>query len=192
VSAEQFAWEFIAKFGAVLWSFITGVLVPIAAAGVAAAVVVWQIRRSNADREDARRGNGVRAGCELFLTTQELAVRNDATSVDKVATNRRLVDMHTFLTGNDRSVGRWVGRVNGELIGRLELWERTVLEQGQIDLDAAVTSIKTIGPIRAGIAREAAECVERLLAWHRGDLPTQWFVDNLPDHPDLVDARPAV
>ncbi|MFB2554905.1 hypothetical protein [Herbiconiux liangxiaofengii] len=181
MECEAFVWMVLGTAGSALWEFTARLLVPLTAAGVAAGLVIHQIRRGDAQRAEERRGAGIQAASELLIKTGTWAAGAGPTPAIRMEGNLLVVKMHSHLTGADRPVGQWVARTNAGLTRKYEAWEASIREQAKTDLAGAELRTKTVGPERAEIGRQCAEALQVLLDWQVGERPTSWFVENMPE-----------
>ncbi|NQX33873.1 hypothetical protein [Herbiconiux sp. VKM Ac-2851] len=171
-------WELLTSFGAALWEFVKALIVPLAAAAAAAYVVVLQMRRSEANRVDERRGVGVKAAANLIVETSRIGFSLGTlgqTSPDRLsgqeATNF-IIDVHSNLVASDRPIAHWAMSVYGVVLREQQaLWVAVVEYQAKGYFGAP----PDVRPQADALIRRAGNAVDRLLAWQRGDLPTPWF-----------------
>ncbi|RKE60443.1 hypothetical protein [Microbacterium sp. AG238] len=153
------------------WAVFTGAVVPIAAAGVAALVVVRQIRQLDRHRTEDRRAEGLLALTELL--GEEAAVAADAgmwanAVAARFQANESLVRAYALLPDADLPVARWIAKE------RIRMTEVVDLA-GQ----AGEFARQEPGPHRGEALKIAAEAMQTLLDWQRGELRTSWFEQRL-------------
>jgi hypothetical protein len=170
--------DLIEGIGAAWWTFTTAVIVPISAAGIAAYVVVLQIRRTDGHRVEDRRGRGVKAGCEMFSDIS-LRARSNPKDTDRLSTqpgrrNLLMVDLYSNLSGPDVPVAEWCITVNTRLADEYRQI-RTGERVFGSDSDRRTGYLKR----RELLELEAAVCVSTLLQWQRSEIPTSWFASQV-------------
>lgn len=167
--------QLIASYGAgflnVVWDLVSVVGVPIAAAGVAAGVVVRQIRQLDRHRTEDRQAKAVLALTDLLTREAEVVldpVAGQNPNLHWFRTNEALVRAYSLLPGKDAAVARWVAKQRDSLRAEVTLAK-----------DNGEFLASTVGNHRAAALRTAAEAMEQLLEWQRGNAHTSWFEDRL-------------
>lgn len=152
---------------AVLWDVLTAVVVPIAAAGVAAWFVAGQIRQLDRHRNEDRRTQGIIALTQL-LESEALVILDPSKwatpQLERFKANESLVRAYALLRREDAAVPEWVASQ------RDLMHEEVTAAQaaGEFGLDK-------LGDHRANALRIAAEAMEKLLQWQKNDARTAWF-----------------
>ncbi len=90
------------------------------------------------------------------------------TQLDRFRNNAYYVRAQALLAGDTPAVANWV----------LAETNRIYDEGGKVLADSGDPGTAS-GPARALVMRIANEATMRLFAWQRGDLPDQWFIDQL-------------
>lgn len=155
----------------VSWPVFTSVVVPLLAAGLAAAVVGWQIRKSNEYRIEDRRASGVKALTEMFIgESMPVMEHRVAGSAEIMRNTKNLIDAYADLSGLDTQVAKWAAGRRNRMIEISKEW--AALPEARIPSNA-------LGDKPAEVGTIAAESMDTLVSWMRGDLPTQWFIDEV-------------
>lgn len=151
----------------VLWDLIAVVAVPIAAAGLAALVVVRQVKQLDRHRTEDRRADGVIALTQMLIAETEIGMSPENVAkrpLLKMRTNADLIEAYAKLPAKDAPVARWAAM------------QRATMHQ---ELDAAIAAGEITGDIigthRGNVQRIAAESMSALLDWRNGETETNWF-----------------
>ena len=151
---------------AIIWDLIVQVGVPIAAAGIAAYVVIGQIRRADVYRKADRRAAGVGALTTYLVNASAMAVDlPKALAAERMRNNVPLVAAYGYLTGRDLVVARWAASQHGRIVELMDQW---------IDSPQPSPAGK-VSPEQAEMSKIAAEAIQELLNWQNHVRPRSWF-----------------
>jgi hypothetical protein len=171
--------EVIGWILAAVWGVIAQVIIPIVAAAAAALFIGLQIRQLDRHREEDRRGEALRALNRLLYREVELSTREELwrqRAFLRLENEKELITAYSLLGSSNADVGRWAAGRRTEIRMWVDMTPAAKFEPTEGEMWTA-----HVGPMRAEAARLAAETVQELLLWQRGDpsRPTAWFSERL-------------
>jgi len=169
---DHATWFFASAWGDV----IVGIGVPIASAGLAAYLVIRQIRASNTTREIDRRAEAVAVLSEFVAENTSLALdqqRFHEAHLHRFKANAQLARSFGFLGSKNRVVGQWAAVEVAHITVMTDAWA------ARVEAEGTNPWVGEIGQERSEIARVGAEAIEALLHWMNEDISASWFKSNI-------------
>ncbi|WP_461636742.1 hypothetical protein, partial [Leucobacter aridicollis] len=158
----------------ILWELLTMVLVPLAAAGIAAWVVIAQIQQLDRHKVSDRKAEaiGILTGHVAEMSSIIVKSVSEPTSTytqdDRFRLNIGYVKALALLEGDEQDVARWVSVKTNELYDRAK--------ELRAQSENANESAKCVRNQTWGAA---SAIMQNMLDWQRGTIPTKWFSSQL-------------
>lgn len=173
--------DFLVAYGGawatIAWDLVVAVFVPILSAGIAAWVVIAQVRQLDRHRVADRKGEailhltsmatGMTRLVDAVMKNQESPNERPSWS-DRFPLNEQYVNAMTLLEPQNQDVARWVNQVVDDM------WDEAATNY-EIQSDPGDST----GLVRSASYKTAANVMQQLLSWQRGDCPTSWFTSAL-------------
>lgn len=151
----------------VMWDVTRDVVVPIAAAALAAFVIVRQIRQLDRHRTEDRRAQALIALNELLYREVEFGSSVElykASSFGRFENGKSLIRAYALLPREDAPVALWAS------------WQsRWIAEEIKKAFALREMDSETVAAHREKASKIAADSLSTLLDWQAGDIPTSWF-----------------
>ncbi|WP_288874200.1 hypothetical protein [uncultured Microbacterium sp.] len=149
--------------GLLAWDITVAVIVPVAAAGIAALVVIRQIKQLDRHRREDRRSqavlemNGMLGGA-VNLIARRVDGTSNVTLQDRFLLNDFYTRALALLDDEDRIVASWLNAQVQELL------DRDIAAQVAAGVDPRIKAMQ-----------EASNHIQQVLLWQRRDLATRAF-----------------